>query len=104
MSETEKRRTVDALWFKLLDRFGLPTLFAVALLGYVLRQGEADRKERAELLGRLATAIDAQTVALREVMRETRDTADVVRAHWPRVRVVTPVPPRVAEAPAGGAP
>lgn len=93
-----ERRTTDATWFRVLDRFGLPTLFAVLLLGYVLRQGEGEQRERRELLGALRGAIEQQTAALVTLAAEQRTTADAIRATWPRVRLPSP---RVATAAPG---
>ncbi len=84
------RRRVDPLWWRVLERFGLPTLLVLLLLGYVLRQGEAERRERVELLSGLRTAIEQQTVALRSLAAEQRAYADVVRLTWPRLRVSPP--------------
>ncbi len=86
----------EKLWFRVLDRFGLPTLFAVLLLGYVLRQGEAERVERRELLGGIKAAIEQQTVALRELAAREEEHAAAVRLTWPTLRLP---PPRVARAP-----
>lgn len=71
-------RREDALWFRILDRFGLPTLMAVMLLAYVLRQGEAERTERRELLLSLRSAIEQQTSTLRDLASAERAHAEAV--------------------------
>jgi hypothetical protein len=88
-------RREDALWYRVLDRFGLPTLMAVLLLGYVLRQGEAERSERRELLAGIRTAIETQTITLRELAAAERAHADAVavaqfRLPAPRLAEGTP--------------
>ncbi len=83
-----RERQEPPLWFRVLDRFGLPTMFAVALLLFVLRNSEADRAERRELLSGIKTSIDRQTLALQELAAREEEHADAVRLTWPRVREV----------------
>lgn len=75
---TGPARREDALWFRVLDRFGLPTLLTVLLLAYVLRQGEAERAERRELLLSLRGAIEQQTATLRDLASAERAHAEAV--------------------------
>lgn len=81
------------MWYRVLERFGLPTLFAVALLGYEFTRAKWDRQERTDLLGGIKAAITEQTkaqvqaaAALHELAQEERSHADAVRLTWPRVR------------------
>jgi hypothetical protein len=74
-----RRRVGDTpIWFRLLDRFGLPTLFAIALLWHVLATGKADREERHVLLRQLTVAISANTSALEELASSERAHASAV--------------------------
>lgn len=87
------RRSSDIpVWFRVLKELGLPTLYAVALLFVLVRWVDGERVDRRELLSRLATSIEAQTVALQGLAAEERAHADAVRLTWPRVRL--PAPPR----------
>lgn len=79
---TERRRSTDATWFRVLERFGLPTLFALVLLGSTLARERADRSERVELLAKLTAAIEEQTKAFRELRDAEYAHADAVRSDF----------------------
>lgn len=79
MSDLERRRATDSTWFRVLERFGLPTLFALLLLGYVLRQGDAEARERRELLTAIRDAVTNQTIVIRELALNQARHADEVR-------------------------
>jgi N-glycosylase/DNA lyase len=68
-----------ATWYRVLDRFGLPTLFALALLWQMFGTARADREERTVLLEKLTQAVQAQTSAMQEVARAEREHVDAVR-------------------------
>jgi len=91
-------RAQDATWFRVLDRFGLPTLFATALLVNVLRSASADREERRELLTGIRDAINRQTVVLGAIVRGQDEAAAALRLTWPKLRIprVLPAPPATA--------
>lgn len=86
--EKRKQRQEDALWFKVLDRFGLPTLFSTVLLAFLLtvgqrmmQQNDDERKANrllldnfvaslntnSKLLERMVAAIDKQSAELHEL-------------------------------------
>lgn len=74
--QVEKRikRQEDVLWFKLLDRFGLPTFFAVILLFAVLRIGDkmvtqmaVERKDNQVILAGFVEALNESTKTLKDV-------------------------------------
>ena len=87
MTEPLQRRSSDSTWFRILDRFGLPTLLAIVLLGYVLRNGEADREERRQLLSGIKAAIEEQTKVLSRLAIAEEEHAQAVRLTWPQLRV-----------------
>jgi len=72
--EKRIKRQEDVLWFKLLDRFGLPTFFAVILLFAVLRIGDklvtqmgAERKDNQVILAGFVDALNESTKTLKDV-------------------------------------
>lgn len=81
-----RRRATDPLWWRVLDRFGLPTLLVLFFLVVGTRWMEEDRKERRELLARVATAVENNTAALVQLAAEERAHADAVRMTWPKVK------------------
>jgi hypothetical protein len=99
MTPFERRRPTDAVWFRILERLGLPTLYAVVLLGLLTRWVDAERLDRRELLGRLASSIEKQTQALSALATEQRGVTDALRVTWPRLRIGTPPPSRIATPP-----
>lgn len=74
-SQTKRfKRQEDVLWFKLLDRFGLPTFFAVILLFAVLRIGDklvtqmaVERKDNQVILTGFVEALNESTKTLKDV-------------------------------------
>lgn len=74
-SQTKRfKRQEDVLWFKLLDRFGLPTFFAVILLFAVLRIGDKlvtqmaiERKDNQVILSGFVEALNESTKTLKDV-------------------------------------
>lgn len=74
-SQTKRfKRQEDVLWFKLLDRFGLPTFFAVILLFAVLRIGDklvtqmaVERKDNQVILSGFVEALNESTKTLKDV-------------------------------------
>lgn len=74
VEEKRIKRQEDVLWFKILDRFGLPTLFAIVLLAFVLRIGDkllsqmdAERKANNIVLNGFVTAVNQNTQVLQRV-------------------------------------
>ena len=75
-TQVEKRvkRQEDVLWFKILDRFGLPTFFATILLFAVLRIGDkmvtqmaVERKDNQVILAGFVDALNESTKTLKDV-------------------------------------
>lgn len=98
----EPRRSTDARWFRVLDRFGLPTVLLLAVLWKASVWVEADRLERATVLRAIVDQLTAQTGLLtiqtelmRQLATEERRHADAVTATWPAMRV----PPARPETP-----
>jgi hypothetical protein len=54
----------DPLWFRVLDRFGFPTLVGVALLAALMQVLAADRRDRSAERERLYVVMDGQAKAL----------------------------------------
>jgi hypothetical protein len=88
MSETtHERRRLDPLWFRVLERFGLPTLYAIGAGALVVWMVRGDVAERRELLHAIRNAVEQQTVALRDLKTAEDRHADAVAATWPRLRI-----------------
>ncbi len=94
MSDPTAKR--DPAWLRVLREFGLPVLLTLVLTRFVLRQSDEDRRERRELLARIAVAVEAQTLKLTELALAERAHADAVSATWPRLRLPPSPPARLA--------
>lgn len=73
-NEPRKKRQEDVLWFKILDRFGLPTLFALIMLIYMMRIGEQqlqmmnrEREANREVLSAIAQSMHETSVNLQRL-------------------------------------
>jgi hypothetical protein len=67
----QHRRSEDVWWFRLLDRYGLPTLFSVVLLWFVLdmmktqlNQISLEREQMRIVLSDVSKAIKENTLAV----------------------------------------
>lgn len=74
--ERRIKRQEDVLWFKVLDRFGLPTLFALILLIGILNIGNklvsqmaTERKDYHEILSGFIAALGEATKTLKDVQQ-----------------------------------
>ena len=74
--EKRVKRQEDVLWFKVLDRFGLPTLFALILLVGILNIGNklvnqmaVERKDYHEILSGFIEALGETTKTLKDVQK-----------------------------------
>ena len=74
--EKRIKRQEDVLWFKVLDRFGLPTLFALILLIGILNIGNklvtqmaTERKDYHEVLTGFIAALGETTQTLKDVQK-----------------------------------
>ena len=85
--------TTRPVWVWILERFGLPSALVILFLWKGLGWIEEDRRDRREILARLATAIESQTTTLERLAIEHRELNDTVRATWPPVRPPRRVPP-----------
>jgi hypothetical protein len=54
----------DPLWFRVLERFGLPTLFALLAMGTIFWQIKANREDRREDQKAFLDALQKNTAAL----------------------------------------
>lgn len=81
-----QRRRDDSTWFRILDRFGLPTLLTLLLFwawqGAIREERASQAGERDRLIGvmeRQTRALDANTAAALAQVSELRTIADRVR-------------------------
>lgn len=65
-----KRQGDVPLWFRVLERFGLPTLLALVLMAVLGRMIENDREDRKTANAAMATAIKEQATTLAGAIRE----------------------------------
>lgn len=82
-----RRRRDDSTWFRVLDRFGLPTLLTLLLFwawqGAIREERAAQGVERARLIqvvDRLTVAIETNTEAGRTTAAELAQLSERVRA------------------------
>lgn len=74
-SEGRKKRQEDVLWFKVLDRFGLPTLFSTVLLAFLLtvgqrmmQQNDDERKANRLLLDSFVASLNTNSKLLERMV------------------------------------
>jgi hypothetical protein len=95
----EPRR--DPAWLRVLDRHGLPTLYALGAAALLVWQLRDARTERRELLTKLDATIGQQTAVLRDLAAKEQLHADAVSATWPAIRLRVASAPREPAAPGG---
>lgn len=73
--EERKKRQEDVLWFKVLDRFGLPTLFSTVLLAFLLtvgqrmmQQNDDERKANRLLLDSFVASLNTNSKLLEKMV------------------------------------
>lgn len=88
----------DRPWFKVLDRFGLPTLLVLMLFAALERRDNEARRVQSQDRERLAAVVDRLGSAVDNLATSTRDQSAEVRGLAERVSRLENLGARVMEA------